>query len=145
MQKSSASEQSSPTNKAEANGPPETWGPRNNEVVRILEMFRTMHLIRAFDHAAARAWHEGRVRGSVHQYIGEEAIAVGVCANLRRVDYLASYHRGHGHAIAKGADVTRMMKELFGRFFCWHDRRERGGRRWGYHRSRRSAGCEAPW
>jgi TPP-dependent pyruvate/acetoin dehydrogenase alpha subunit len=115
MRESSASEQSSPANKTDPDMPPETLGSRSNEVVRILEMFRTMHLIRAFDHAAARAWHEGRVRGSVHQYIGEEAIAVGVCANLRRVDYLASYHRGHGHAIAKGADVTRMMKELFGR------------------------------
>ncbi len=117
MQKSSASQQSSPTNKTreDAVRPPETRVPRSNEVVRVLEMFRTMHLIRAFDHAAARAWHDGRVRGSVHQYIGEEAIAVGVCANLRRADYLASYHRGHGHAIAKGADVTRMMKELFGR------------------------------
>jgi TPP-dependent pyruvate/acetoin dehydrogenase alpha subunit len=87
----------------------------SNEVGRVFEMFRSMHLIRAFDHAAARAWHDGLVRGSVHQYVGEEAIAVGVCANLRRNDYLASYHRGHGHSIAKGADVTRMMKELFGR------------------------------
>jgi len=93
----------------------EMSAPRSNDVSRIFEMFRTMHLIRAFDHAAGRAWHEGRVRGSVHQYVGEEAIAVGVCANLRRVDYLASYHRGHGHAIAKGAAVTSMMKELFGR------------------------------
>lgn len=88
---------------------------RTNEVARVLGMFRTMNLIRAFEHAAARAWHEGLVRGSVHQYVGEEAIAVGVCANLRPSDYLASYHRGHGHSIAKGADVTRMMKELFGR------------------------------
>src|SRR5487761_2628451 len=115
MQEPSASERSSATDKTEANGSPEAWVPHSNEVVRIVEMFRTMHLIRAFDHAAARAWHEGRVRDSVHQYIGEEAIAVGVCANLRRVDYLASYHRGHGHAIAKGADVTSMMKALFGR------------------------------
>ena len=51
----------------------------------------------------------------MHPYIGEEAIAVGVCANLRREDYVGSYHRGHGHSIAKGADPARMMKELFGR------------------------------
>lgn len=119
MQEISANQQSLSANKPgpdrNAERPPQTGEPRGNEVVRILEMFRTMHCIRAFDHAAARAWHEGRVRGSVHQYVGQEAIAVGVCANLRHADYLASYHRGHGHAIAKGADVTRMMKELFGR------------------------------
>jgi TPP-dependent pyruvate/acetoin dehydrogenase alpha subunit len=51
----------------------------------------------------------------VHQYIGEEAIATGVCANLTAADYVFSNHRGHGHSIAKGADPTAMMKELFGR------------------------------
>jgi acetoin:2,6-dichlorophenolindophenol oxidoreductase subunit alpha len=81
----------------------------------LLELFRTMQLIRAFEEAAGRAFRDGRIRGPVHQYVGQEAIAAGVCANLRRADYIASYHRGHGHAIAKGADVRRMMRELLGR------------------------------
>lgn len=80
-----------------------------------LTMHRRMVLIRAFEVAAGEAWHGGEIRGSVHQYIGQEAIAVGVCANLRDNDYISSYHRGHGHALAKGADPSRMMAELFGR------------------------------
>jgi pyruvate dehydrogenase E1 component alpha subunit len=51
----------------------------------------------------------------VHEYIGQEAIATGVCANLERTDYISSYHRGHGHCLAKGADPDAMMKELYGR------------------------------
>ena len=74
-----------------------------------------MCLIRAFDTHAGDARREGRLRGSVHEYIGEEAIATGVCANLERTDYISSYHRGHGHCLAKGADPVAMMKELYGR------------------------------
>jgi pyruvate dehydrogenase E1 component alpha subunit len=81
----------------------------------LLDMYRTMSLVRAFEEAAGRAFHDGRIRGPVHQYVGQEAIAVGVCANLRPRDYIASSHRGHGHAIAKGADIGRMMRELLGR------------------------------
>ncbi len=81
----------------------------------LLDLYRTMSLIRAFEEAAGRAFHDGRIRGPVHQYVGQEAIAVGVCANLRPSDYIASYHRGHGHAIAKGADIASMMRELLGR------------------------------
>jgi pyruvate dehydrogenase E1 component alpha subunit len=82
---------------------------------RMLAMLRKMHIIRAFEEAAGQEWHSGNVRGSVHQYVGQEAIAVGVCANLRTDDYISSNHRGHGHSIAKGADPVGMMKELFGR------------------------------
>jgi len=82
---------------------------------RTLQMYRTMQLIRSFEEAAGTAFHDGRIRGPVHQYVGQEAIAAGVCANLKPTDYIASYHRGHGHAIAKGADIGRMMKELLGR------------------------------
>jgi 2-oxoisovalerate dehydrogenase E1 component len=57
----------------------------------------------------------GAVKGTAHSYIGEEAIAVGTCAHLRKDDYVASYHRGHGHCIAKGARTDRMMAELMGR------------------------------
>ena len=81
----------------------------------LLEMFRTMQLIRAFEEAAGQAFRDGRIHGPVHQYVGQEAIAAGVCAHLRPTDYIASYHRGHGHAIAKGADIGRMMRELLGR------------------------------
>lgn len=86
-----------------------------NEPARVFEMFRKMLVIRAFEEAAGEAFHAGHVRGSVHQYIGEESIAVGVCENLRDDDYLTSNHRGHGHSIAKGADPRAMMLELFGR------------------------------
>jgi pyruvate dehydrogenase E1 component alpha subunit len=81
----------------------------------VLEMLRTMRLIREFEEAAGQGLHAGHVRGSVHQYTGEEAIATGVCFHLARADYVSSYHRGHGHAIAKGVSPARMMRELFGR------------------------------
>ena len=84
-------------------------------VQAMLDALRVMSLIRAFEEAAAQALVAGHVRGSVHQYSGQEAIAAGVCAHLQRTDYVASHHRGHGHAIAKGVSVARMMRELFGR------------------------------
>ncbi len=86
-----------------------------NEPERVFNMYKKMLLIRAFEEAAGENFHAGNVRGSVHQYIGEEAIAVGICTNLRKEDLLTSYHRGHGHSIAKGADPRAMMLELFGR------------------------------
>ena len=85
---------------------------------RVRELYRTMALIRAFDEHAGDARRAGKLRGSVHEYIGQEAIATGVCANLRRSDYISSYHRGHGHCLAKGADPEAMMKELYGQAGC---------------------------
>ena len=85
------------------------------DVERGLGHFRNMLTIRAFEEAVAEARIAGKIRGSVHPYIGEEAIAVGICANLRDDDYVASYHRGHGHTIARGADPAAMMLELHGR------------------------------
>ena len=82
---------------------------------RVRELYRTMLLIRAFDEYAGEARRRGKLRGSVHEYIGEEAIATGVCANLEPRDYISSYHRGHGHCIAKGADPDAMMQELYGK------------------------------
>jgi hypothetical protein len=82
---------------------------------RVRELSRTMLLIRAFDEHAGEARRAGKLRGSVHEYIGQEAIATGVCASLQRTDYISSYHRGHGHCLAKGADPDAMMKELYGR------------------------------
>jgi acetoin:2,6-dichlorophenolindophenol oxidoreductase subunit alpha len=80
-----------------------------------VEMYRQMVLIRHFEELALRLNHDGLIHGPVHPYSGQEAIAVGVCANLRRTDRIVSNHRGHGHCIAKGADIKRMMAELFGR------------------------------
>lgn len=80
-----------------------------------LRMLRTMRIIRDFEDAAGAALRDGHARGSVHQYTGQEAIATGVCFNLTRADFVSSYHRGHGHAIAKGVSPARMMQELYGR------------------------------
>lgn len=90
-------------------------GDRANAPQRILGMFKTMCLIREFEEAAHQSYVDGFSAGSIHQSIGQEAVAVGVCTNMRPTDMIHSNHRGHGHAIAKGADVTAMMKELFGR------------------------------
>jgi acetoin:2,6-dichlorophenolindophenol oxidoreductase subunit alpha len=82
---------------------------------QLLEMYRQMRTIREFDARAVEEFHAGNIPGGVHTYIGQEAVAVGVCAALRRDDKIVSTHRGHGHTIAKGADIKPMMAELFGR------------------------------
>ena len=76
---------------------------------------RQMALIRAFDSQLPSLYTRGLVRGSSHAAIGQEAVAVGACAAIQHADYITSTHRGHGHAIAKGADVRLMMAELLGR------------------------------
>jgi 2-oxoisovalerate dehydrogenase E1 component len=76
--------------------------------------YETMLRIRRFEERVATEYAAGTVKGTAHSYIGQEAIAAGVCANLRADDYIASYHRGHGHAIAKGASLDGMMAELMG-------------------------------
>ncbi len=78
-------------------------------------LYRTMVRIRAFDSKAEELFLEGKLPGFIHLYIGEEAIATGVMANLRKDDYITSTHRGHGHMIAKGADMKKMMAELYGK------------------------------
>ena len=85
------------------------------ESQQLLEMYRRMLTIREFDRQAVEEFHQGNIPGVVHAYIGEEAVAVGVCSALRREDRITSTHRGHGHTIAKGADIKLMMAELFGR------------------------------
>lgn len=79
------------------------------------EMLRQMLTIRRFEERASADYHAGKVHGVVHCYIGEEAVAVGVCGALEQGDRIVSTHRGHGHCIAKGADLGRMMAELYGR------------------------------
>ena len=86
-----------------------------HETPDLIEMLRKMILIREFDELAIELRSAGKIYGTVHPYVGQEAIAVGVCANLTDADRVTSTHRGHGHCIAKGADIRRMMAELFGR------------------------------
>ena len=80
-----------------------------------LEMLRAMQTIRRFEERASDDFQAGQIYGVVHCYIGQEAVAVGICANLNRDDQIISTHRGHGHCIAKGADLKRMMAELYGK------------------------------
>ena len=80
-----------------------------------LEMLRSMQIIRRFEERASDDYQAGAIYGVVHCYIGEEAVAVGICSALNRNDQIISTHRGHGHCLAKGADLNRMMAELYGR------------------------------
>ncbi len=80
-----------------------------------LGLYRTMLTIRLFEQRVAREFRTGEIPGFVHMYVGEEAVAAGVCAHLTDADYITSTHRGHGHCIAKGCDLDRMMAELYGR------------------------------
>ena len=80
-----------------------------------LEMLRSMQIIRRFEERASDDYQAGAIYGVVHCYIGEEAVAVGICSALNRDDQIISTHRGHGHCLAKGADLNRMMAELYGR------------------------------
>ncbi|MEI6115359.1 MAG: thiamine pyrophosphate-dependent enzyme, partial [Burkholderiales bacterium] len=82
---------------------------------QLISIYRQMLRIRAFDERTAALFAEGLVKGTAHSYVGQEAIAAAVCANLHEDDYIGSYHRGHGHCIAKGANLGRMMAELMGR------------------------------
>jgi TPP-dependent pyruvate/acetoin dehydrogenase alpha subunit len=94
-------------------------GPGGTIVVvspaELVDMFRKMVMIREFDQLAIELRKNGRIHGVLHPYVGEEAVAVGACSGLRTTDRITSTHRGHGHCIAKGADINRMMAELFGR------------------------------
>jgi pyruvate dehydrogenase E1 component alpha subunit len=80
-----------------------------------IDLYKRMVEIRLFEEKIQDLYARGLVPGSVHLYIGQEAIAAGVCAHLTKEDYITSTHRGHGHLIAKGADLKFMMAELFGR------------------------------
>jgi TPP-dependent pyruvate/acetoin dehydrogenase alpha subunit len=94
---------------------PSGQGDHTPSAQRILSLFATMCRIRAFEEATDKAAKEGLVTGAAHLSIGQEAVAVGVCGNLRTSDLITSTHRGHGHTIAKGANAEAMMRELFGR------------------------------
>ena len=81
----------------------------------LVAFWRDMVRIRSFERAAIYQSSIGKIYGALHSYEGEESCAVGVCAALKAGDYVASTHRGHGHCIAIGARMDRMMAELFGR------------------------------
>jgi pyruvate dehydrogenase E1 component alpha subunit len=78
-------------------------------------LYRRLYTIRVFETECIRLYRQGLIRGYFHPYLGEEAIAVGVCAALQREDYIVSTHRGHGHCIAKGAELKRMAAEVMGK------------------------------
>ncbi len=80
---------------------------------KMIWMFRTMVRIRRFEERVAREFADGNIPGSVHLYIGEEAVATGAIAHLKKEDYIMSTHRGHGHLIAKGGETDKIMAELF--------------------------------
>ena len=82
---------------------------------RKIEFLRTILKIRRFEEKTIQMYQTAKIWGYLHPYIGEEAIAVGACAAISKSDYIISTHRGHGHSIAKGADLNRMMAELLGK------------------------------
>ena len=91
---------------------------RSNISLSAQEMegfYRTMSRVRGFDEKVTELFEAGEIKGTAHSYVGQEAVAAGVCANLTDRDFIASHHRGHGHCIAKGASMDRMMAELMGR------------------------------
>src|ERR1700676_866802 len=82
---------------------------------RLLSLYRTMLLIRRCEEQLAKLHQRGLIHGACHTYVGQEAIAAGVCAHLRMEDAVFSTHRGHGHALAKGVSPEQLIAELFGR------------------------------
>ncbi len=80
-----------------------------------LNLYQTMVTIRQFETMAGELFAEGKIPGFIHLSIGQEGSSVGVCSVLRPDDYLTTTHRGHGHMIAKGADLNKMVAELFGK------------------------------
>src|ERR1044071_1341154 len=85
------------------------------ELEQHLHMYRQMAKIRAFEEQVNDLYTRALMPGLAHLYIGEEAVAVGVCEALRPDDYITSTHRGHGHCLAKGASVDKMFAELLGK------------------------------
>ncbi len=82
---------------------------------QLLEIYRTMVTIREFEDAAGRMAEQAQIPGAVHLCAGQEAVAAGICSQLKQTDCIASTHRGHGHCIAKGGDIRLMFAELLGK------------------------------
>ncbi|WP_405069254.1 thiamine pyrophosphate-dependent dehydrogenase E1 component subunit alpha [Kribbella sp. NBC_01510] len=83
--------------------------------MRSADLYRTVRLIRRFEERAIEFVRSGEIVGGIHPYVGQEAIAVGVCAALTDADVITSTHRGHGHVLARGVDPARLFAELMGR------------------------------
>lgn len=90
--------------------------PEGVDLEEQKRMFRQMCLIREFDTQVRTLWMKNEIYGLAHSYVAAEAIAVGACEALKEGDFITSTHRGHGHCIAKGADVKAMMAELHGKY-----------------------------
>jgi 2-oxoisovalerate dehydrogenase E1 component len=84
-------------------------------VEQLLSLYHQMLVIRRCEEQLAKSHQSGLIHGACHTYVGQEAVAVGVCAHLRRDDVIFSTHRGHGHALAKGVNPREVIAELFGR------------------------------
>jgi acetoin:2,6-dichlorophenolindophenol oxidoreductase subunit alpha len=93
----------------------ETRRTRDSAMERWVDVYRRMLTIRLFEERVNELYRGAKMPGLAHLYIGEEAVAVGVCTALRQDDYITSTHRGHGHCLAKGAAVDRMFAELLGK------------------------------
>lgn len=94
---------------------PKRSASAGDNLKQLTDLYQTMVRIRAFEETALAAHKAGEIPGPLHVSLGQEGVAAGVCAGLRKDDRLTSNHRGHGHAIAKGAAPARMMLELYGR------------------------------
>ena len=82
---------------------------------QLLSFYETMYRMRRFEEEVFEFYKKGLMPGLAHLYLGQEAVATGVCSNLREDDYIGSTHRGHGHLIARGAQIDRMMAEILGK------------------------------
>src|SRR5438477_11009651 len=101
----------------------ENKGLRENSQRALVELYQRMLLIRLCEEHLARSHQRGLIPGACHTYVGQEAIAVGVCDHLRTEDTVFSTHRGHGHALAKGVPPEQLIAELYGRATgCSHGR-----------------------
>lgn len=92
-----------------------TTSERPTDRPSLVEQYRLMRLIRSFEDRATELFIDGKIVGTAHSCAGQEAIAVGAAAVMRPDDYLVGHHRSHGHLIARGADIRRMMAEMFGK------------------------------
>ena len=95
------------------NPPPEAPTGAVPDPAQLAEMYRTMVLLRRFEERVNELYLQGRIPSTLHLYIGQEAVATGVCANLGSDDYAFSTHRPHGHALAKGVPPQTLMAELY--------------------------------
>jgi TPP-dependent pyruvate/acetoin dehydrogenase alpha subunit len=95
--------------------PPSAQGDAPSAAAAVEALYRGMLLIRRFEERVYRLFLEGEIPGTLHQYHGQEAVAVGVCDVLRRDDWITSTHRPHGHALAKGVSSRAAMAELYGK------------------------------